>query len=302
MLDFTVKEPTASAPPLAAFNLTTPPPTGLCIRTAHSLDCRPTAGSDIGALADSFHPPPNGTISPQLRRLLETALRLQSRVLVSPLPGAGVSFALSLICWYLTRRVEPGVNQKRGLPRWVNCAFWTCCGASLALSLGSALCATVVVGAAVFVSDLAPASSPVLIAADTRHVIALQWVLVCLVLFFMLLAKDKCGKCEAKAAGEEGPILPTKEPESSSSSEEGVAGALQVNPQQQPSPSPITTQRHLGCCCCGPVAGPVILQSSARVSDSPYSGKTGSRIGKVRSEVPSARNHARQRWGFSKLQ
>lgn len=180
-------------------------------------------------MVDSFHPPPNGNISPQLRRLLETALRLQSRVLVSPLPGAGMSFALALICWYLTRRVESGVDKKKGLLAWAKRAFWLCCGASLALSLGSALCTTVVVGAAVFVSDLAPASSPVLIAAETRHVIALQWVLVCLVLFFMLLAKDKCGKYKAQAAGKDD-VLPTKEPKSSSSWEDEVAQALQVNP------------------------------------------------------------------------
>ncbi|KLU93197.1 hypothetical protein MAPG_12134 [Magnaporthiopsis poae ATCC 64411] len=53
----------------------------------------------------------------------------------------------------------------------------------------------------------------------------------------MLLAKDKCGKYEAQAAGEDD-VLPTKEPKSPSSWEDELTQALQVNLQQQPSPVP----------------------------------------------------------------
>ncbi|EJT72266.1 hypothetical protein GGTG_09132 [Gaeumannomyces tritici R3-111a-1] len=180
---------------------------GLCIRTSHSLDCRPTAGYDIGALVDSFHPPPNGTISPNLYLLLETSLRLQSRVLVSPLPGAGVAFSLALVFWYLKRRADPEDGGGKALPRWSGRLFWLLAAISFTLALGAALCTTVVVGAAVFVSGLAPPDSPLLVDAYARHVVALEWVVVCLVLFFMLLAKERCGKSEADAA----PVLPITE-------------------------------------------------------------------------------------------
>ncbi|EJT79572.1 hypothetical protein GGTG_04657 [Gaeumannomyces tritici R3-111a-1] len=134
---------------------------GLCIRTFYSLNCRPTAGYDIGALVDSFHPPPNGTISPNLYLLLETSLRLQSKVLVSPLPGAGVAFSLALV-FCAPALVGPAVSA----------------AVSFTLALGAALCTTVVVGAAVFVSvfvsGLAPPDSPLLVDAYARHVVALE--------------------------------------------------------------------------------------------------------------------------------
>ncbi len=146
----------------------------MCLGMGEQLICRSTIGQTAGDLVEYFNSTSRIPISDATEDLLAVSLELQSRLLVTPLPVAGISACL-LVAWVVWFRYFPDHQ-----PAWRVPLFWGLWFITVAFSLASAMCTSELIPALTFYSAVEPDSAVAV--THNEAVLTLQWLSVGLLL------------------------------------------------------------------------------------------------------------------------